>query len=165
MAWEELTEEHYAIAEANGISRYNAWQRFNEYGWELEDAITRPVRSSGRRRKHNEDAIKIAEANGISRALYMRRIRDGWSEEKASSAPIVSHQEAGRRSGAKKSRFTEEQLETIKKNGINRATALKRVHDYGWSVEEAISLPALPTGGRREHIENSSNRPFWKSRF
>ncbi|WMW41378.1 hypothetical protein RE433_29000 (plasmid) [Bacillus cereus] len=37
---EVITDEQYLIANRNGISKKNVYQRVNEYGWSIEKAIT-----------------------------------------------------------------------------------------------------------------------------
>lgn len=39
-----LTEKDYEIAARNGISKMNVYLRVNKRGWEIERAITVPVR-------------------------------------------------------------------------------------------------------------------------
>lgn len=77
-----------------------------------------------------------AEANGISRHRYHRRIGSGWSHEDAITIPVGSvPKRAGKPEGGK-SRYQE---------GIDRGIARKtidcRVRRLGWSLERAMSEP------------------------
>lgn len=40
-----ITEEHYKIAEQNGIDRRNVYQRVWGLGWDVDRAITQPLRA------------------------------------------------------------------------------------------------------------------------
>lgn len=50
---EVITDEQYLIANKNGISRRNVYQRVNEYGWPIEKArkLLRNLFSIQRKRK------------------------------------------------------------------------------------------------------------------
>ncbi len=39
----EITEEHYKIAEQNGIDRNNVYQRVWTLDWDIDRAITKPL--------------------------------------------------------------------------------------------------------------------------
>lgn len=65
-----ITDEHYAIAEKNGIKRENVYQRVNTYYWDVELAITKKVEKKGDLWHRYED---LATQNGVTRnAFYYR---------------------------------------------------------------------------------------------
>jgi hypothetical protein len=80
---EYLTEEDYAIAASNGISRKRAYQRFYDNGWEKECAITRRIGAS-RWSIYREKC----EANGITQQRFNDRIRRGRNLEEAATTPL-----------------------------------------------------------------------------
>lgn len=124
-----LTSEDYKIAESNGISRDTAYARYYTYFWTKEETITRPVnRRTGDFTKYR----KIALANGITPHVFQRAVKEGMTPEEASTKAV-------KRSTGRKGRFTDKQLETMKKNGIKRATANQRVCNYGWDPERAVT--------------------------
>ncbi len=73
--------------------------RLNELGWSLEDALTKPKKSN------KSTAIACTDHLGntfaskcemcdhwhIPRTIYFRRIRDGWSLEKALTTPVKTN--------------------------------------------------------------------------
>ena len=67
----ELTKEHYAIAEKNGISRQLVYRRYNFLFWSLEDAITKP-HANNEEYKHWK---RVAVENGLSEEGFRRRVR------------------------------------------------------------------------------------------
>lgn len=87
----ELTEEHYAIAERNGINRRNAYQRFYSYGWSVERTISTPATGKGTKPGSKADEyMKLAESNGIPYKTYYSRVRYlGWSKERAANTPVI----------------------------------------------------------------------------
>lgn len=89
--YEFLTEEHYAIAAENGISRRNAYQRFYAYGWDMDRTISVPATGKGTKPgSKSDDFMKLAESNGISYKTYYSRVRYlGWTKERAASTPVM----------------------------------------------------------------------------
>lgn len=80
-----ITDEQYEIAARNGISRNNVYQRVHNYDYDVERAITEPLRKPSERWmrwKH------IAMAHGVSNEAFNSRIRQGLTEEDAATKPI-----------------------------------------------------------------------------
>lgn len=95
------------IAKKNGISRHVFDNRIR-YGWSEEQAATEPVLTLEQRkrkmrvqnpgrRKYPRELIKQAEQNGINYKLFLKRVSDGWSWERASLEPPISNAEKGHR--------------------------------------------------------------------
>lgn len=83
---EFLTEEHYLTAEANGISRKNAYQRWYHYGWEIERAITEPLQIQNQ--SEWMEWKDIAQKNGVYVSLFWYRLRQGMTPEQAATIPV-----------------------------------------------------------------------------
>jgi hypothetical protein len=140
----------------NGISRTNYYRRIKEKGMSPEEAATTPVREPRKDRYW----IKLAEKNGISRGTYITRVdRNFWTPEEAASTPVMSSEETTKRAREQNAEFikithdrinknpnnlfkiTSKHIEEAKRNGIKKGTVRKRVFSYGWTVQEAITLP------------------------
>jgi hypothetical protein len=81
-----ITPDHFARAAANGISSERLIFRVRSSGWDIEKAITTPMR---RYKKLSEDWVKIAAEHGIPRKTFTFRVRSqGWSEEQAAYTPL-----------------------------------------------------------------------------
>ncbi|MBM6649045.1 hypothetical protein [Bacillus sp. RIT 809] len=79
---EVITDEQYLIANKNGISKKNVYQRVNEYGWSIEKAITKPIYNTNKR-KTERALMLLAELNGVNYATYRQRIKDGMDPHEA----------------------------------------------------------------------------------
>lgn len=81
-----ITPDHFERAAAIGISAERLIFRVRGAGWEIDKAITTPVRGY---KKLSEDWVKIAEQNGITRKTFTFRVgSQGWSEEQAAYTPL-----------------------------------------------------------------------------
>lgn len=80
---EVIMYEHYEIAEKNGISKENVYQRVKHYGWTIERAITTPIATQwlGKYKGFHKIALK----NGISLNVFYARMRKGWKLEDAAT--------------------------------------------------------------------------------
>ena len=81
-----ITDEEYAIAKKNGISKHTLNYRIRQMGWGKEKALTTKPRKYTDRAKQ----VEIAKANGISRATFYDRLSDGWKVEDAYTIPVMS---------------------------------------------------------------------------
>ena len=80
-----LPAEAVKIAEQNGLSRVDIWNRLNA-GWTLERAVHTP---KTRRKLHiPAEALEIAKNNGIARRHIVMRLRMGWKLDEAITKPI-----------------------------------------------------------------------------
>jgi hypothetical protein len=80
-----ITDEAFRVAKGNGISRKNVRQRYWDYGWDIEKAITEPViKFSAPRWPMWKE---IAEKNGVSSVLFNVRIGSGMTPEEAATKP------------------------------------------------------------------------------
>lgn len=79
-----ITPEDFRIAEENGIPEYVVTTRVRKLGWDIDRAITKPVRG---KRKFTEEEIKIMEENGVDRNTASCRLKWGWTLEEALTKP------------------------------------------------------------------------------
>lgn len=83
-----LTEEHYKIAEKNGIKEATLYRRVYQYKWDIQKAITTPViPRSERSRKYPKEYTDLALSNGVCLVTFYTRLKNGWSIEEASTVP------------------------------------------------------------------------------
>lgn len=122
-----LTEEHYKIAESNGISRKTAYGRYMSGIFDIEEAITKPPY---KKRELSAEAIK----NNIPRQIYLRRLRDGWSEKDASTVPVGSR-------ARKEKMFPKSVIELAKENGISYNVLWRRCNYWGFNMYDAATTP------------------------
>lgn len=134
-----------AEAVAKGIKKSTFIQRVQVNGWSVEKAINTPVKPS---RNHDPEMVAKAQENGISSQVYYARVRAGFKPEEAATTPLLTPAEAGRKGRQKIRKFTDEQEEIMKKNGIAIGTARQRVNNYGMTIEEAITTPLKRRGTR-----------------
>lgn len=157
MTYEEMyvTPDEYAAAEARGISKRRVQTRMYE-GWKKADALTRPVRQQVDRTYWR----KIAEANGIGRQLFYKRVKAlGWSEERAATDPIQDSLMALIECNKRKRTISEAELEQAAENGIPKSVIHWRLK-HGWSREDACARKVM-TGTER----GKSSRAKLTSRY
>ncbi|WP_327918431.1 nucleoside permease [Bacillus paramycoides] len=128
-----LTDEEYAKAKANGISRKLVYNRVYVLGWDVEIAMTAP---SGSVRHKTADKVhgkwlRIAVENGIEKSTFYSRLNLGWKYEDAATKP------ANRMTNKEK-----EWSEIAEKNGISYQTFTSR-RKYGWEPEKAATTPVM----------------------
>lgn len=85
-----ITYKDYEKAEENGISKGTVDNRVYQLAWDIDTAITKPIRT-----KENVIApyLSIAEENGVKENTVRRRIERGWSIEEAVNTPTYSNKE------------------------------------------------------------------------
>ena len=121
-----ITPEDYKIAEENGISKDTLLSRVRKLGWDVDKAITKPVRA---KRKFTEEEIKTMEENGVNPNIAAGRMCWGWNLEEAITKP------------KKKGRqyvYPEWVYKEANKNGISYSALGNRIR-RGMSLEEACT--------------------------
>ena len=121
-----ITPEDYKIAEENGISKDTLLSRVRKLGWDVDKAITKPVRV---KRKFTEEEIKTMEENGIDRNVAAGRRYWGWTLEEA----ITKSKKKGRQYV-----YPEWVYKEANKNGISYSALGNRIR-RGMSLEEACT--------------------------
>lgn len=125
-----ITPEDYKIAEENGISKDTLLSRVRKLGWDIDKAITKPVRA---KRKFTEEEIKTMEDNGIDREVAANRMYWGWNLEEAITKP----KKKGRQYVHPEWVYRE-----ADKNGISYSALNNRIKS-GMSLEEACTRKVI----------------------
>ena len=125
-----ITPEDYKIAEENGISKDTLLSRVRKLGWDVDKAITKPVRV---KRKFTEEEIKTMEENGVNRNIAAGRRYWGWTLEEA----ITKSKKKGRQYV-----YPEWVYKEADKNGISYSALGNRIR-RGMSLEEACTRKML----------------------
>ena len=125
-----ITPEDYKIAEENGISKDTLLSRVRKLGWDVDKAITKPVRA---KRKFTEEEIKTMEENGVNRNIAAGRRYWGWTLEEA----ITKSKKKGRQYV-----YPEWVYKEADKNGISYSALGNRIR-RGMSLEEACTRKVI----------------------
>lgn len=125
-----ITPEDFKIAEENGISKDTLLSRVRKLGWDVDKAITTPVRA---KRKFTEEEIKTMEDNGIDREVAANRMYWGWNLEEAITKP----KKKGRQYVHPEWVYRE-----ADKNGISYSALNNRIKS-GMSLEEACTKKTI----------------------
>lgn len=142
---EYLTDEHYAIAEQNGIPKKLVDYRYyySYTNWTIENAITKPVKASPQFETEWQEMKEIAFANGITRSHFGNRMRRGKSKKDAAGPKMTEEErvERARKNNKRRNQYLIRALENgIKPNTYYRRLALR------WTPEQACTEPV---GGRK----------------
>ena len=125
-----ITPEDFKIAEENGIPEYVVTTRVRKLGWDVDKAITKPVRS---KRKFTKEEIKTMEENGIDQNIAANRMYWGWNLEEAITKP----KKRGRQYV-----YPEWVYKEANKNGISYSALGNRIRS-GMSLEEACTKKTI----------------------
>lgn len=125
-----ITPEDFKIAEENGISKDTLIMRVRKLGWDVDKAITKPVRI---KRKFTEEEIKTMKENGIDRNTVSCRLQWGWTLEEAITKP----KKRGRQYV-----YPEWVYKEADKNGISYSALGSRIR-RGMSLEEACTKKTI----------------------
>ena len=125
-----ITPDDYRIAEENGIPEYVVTTRVRKLGWDVDKAITKPVRA---KRKFTKEEIKTMEENGVDRNTASCRLKWGWPLEEALTKP----KKRGRQYVYPGWGYKE-----ADKNGISYSGLGNRIRS-GMSVEEACTKKTI----------------------
>lgn len=151
-----ISKEQYAIARANGIPNDTTYNRVYNCGWDVEKAITQPVR-----KKKEVEYPEGLEEKGISKnAYYLRITKYGWSEERAATE---SYEETAKRNGAKrrvtpKRKYPIGYINLAFNNGISYNMFADRVRS-GWTMQDAATLPKGARNYRRQKLMHGKFNP------
>lgn len=125
-----ITPEDFKIAEENGISKDTLLSRVRKLGWDVDKAITTPVRV---KRKFTKEEIKTMEENGVDRNTASCRLKWGWALEEALTKP----KKRGRQYV-----YPEWVYKEADKNNISYSALGNRIRS-GMSLEEACTRKVI----------------------
>lgn len=154
-----IQEEHYKLAESNGISSSVVNSRVRELGWQIERACNEPINNKIKQIL-TPDINKSLKNNGITINAFWKRLKLGWNIEDAYTIKLYSRKEAMLKANSSRRRITEEQYLLAEKKGINRNTFRQRI-SRGWGLDNALNTPLFKKGDSRE----SHNYTFRKTRI
>ena len=81
-----ITPEQYDTAAKNGINKKALETRYRICNWDIEKAITYPLRTKD---EENIRWSKIAEENGIEKSIFYGRVNTyKWDRERAATTPV-----------------------------------------------------------------------------
>lgn len=147
--WRELAKE-------NGINLSTYRSRISR-GWSSKKASTTPADPQIRA---DQKWLNLARQNGISYETFKYRVDElFWDPEDAATTLPMTRKASSKLGNKLKAEYKEiEDIRTFKdednlykvtpkhlqiadKNGIKRKTAQARVYVYGWTVQDAITIP------------------------
>lgn len=149
---EYLTPEDYEIARQNGIDWVNVHNRFYNLFWDKHRAVSEPVNKKFVSPEWQRNKDKCLQ-NGISNKIFMGRINKGWSEEEASTQPVLSRSEQMKRIAKNRRAKLSPYVSIAEANGISRQTWYARVK-RGLSEEEAATKPTREYA-RKQELESN----------
>ncbi|MDN5388863.1 hypothetical protein QMZ64_15670 [Bacillus sp. LB7] len=145
-----ITPEEFAQAEANGICKDTLIWRIRRQGWDKQRALTEPVQFQDRDKFSViwDEWGKLAEENGVSRAVFRQRLGRGWTKEKAATTPKIDRNEHIKimcklSPRTKPRKFSEDLVRLAEKNGIRYKTLTSRVNKLGWDPYIAATTPVF----------------------
>jgi hypothetical protein len=133
----KITPQHKKIAQENGISEHTLAHRVYSQGMSVSEAIVTPIKEPKISLSSFKDHLLIARDNGICKATFYGRIKNGWGSHEAATKSVLSR--------TRRTRKDKEWVNTAINNGVNYHTYLSRIK-RGWTEEEAASIPALKAG-------------------
>ena len=81
-----ITPEEYDIAAKHGISEEAVNVRVRRLDWDIEKAITEPIKQSN---KLPDYIIALARKNGVYNQLLHARLRNKWDMYEAAITPVT----------------------------------------------------------------------------
>lgn len=171
-------------AEQNGMNPSTYRNRVDDYGFSPKEAATKPLQ----KKRSDREWIKKAQENGIKYGTYCFRVDEMfWSPEDASSIPPMEPEETIRLAGEQLRIYreieakrifddenrlftvTKEHLKVAERNGITEGAVKGRVYERGWTVQDAITIPARKApenpGGYYDYLEEAFKNDLSESMF
>ena len=141
-----------ALAEAYGIP-YNTLRGRLRLGWSLEKSLTTPITESNGPRPvtdhtgETHPSIRaMAREHGVSYSVYKRRVKDGWSVEKALTKPVLHSERHPVTDHTGKS--YDSLAAMARAYGLTHGTLSARLRN-GWDLERALTTPVGPYNRKR----------------
>lgn len=152
-----ITPEEYEIAEKNGIPRERVDNRVRYLAWDVEKAITEPVKNHSIWREWKG----VAEQNGVPYKVFYSRVKKlGWSPYKAATVPKRTCDAEAMRYARqfRKGFFNEQELSVMRLNCVKWDTAYKRITRRFWDRKRAISEPPLRLSDKKHPYQQKHER-------
>lgn len=156
-----VTPKDYEVAKQNGIDEQRVYTRVYMHGWNIERAITEPVRSYNDLSKY----ANLAKRNNISYNTFYERVRRGMQPRKAATTPVKTSKEISKIMQKRKKtklKYPKWVYEKAEKNNIKIGTLSSRIDKWNWTYEDACTIPPRK---RRTSTKNHVWRDFEKSRY
>lgn len=128
---EYLTDEDFERAARNGIPAVRVKNRFYGLHWSKERCITQKYKPN------NNNWAQYEAVSKVNKNTFYNRIHLGWTPEEAAMTPK-------RKNGDilhPKRPISQEIRDLAEQNGIKPLTLRQRIYGYGWSPEEAATIP------------------------
>lgn len=125
-----FSKDEITRAAANDVNYLNLYNRVNNLGWKKEAAITTPITKRNMTWADNKGE---AEANGVSRYMFNRALKEGYSVEQA-IMPI-------KRIGGPRRVISDELATLGEANGLTYAQVRDRKRKFHFSDERTINQP------------------------
>ncbi|MEY9975274.1 hypothetical protein [Lysinibacillus sp. RC79] len=135
-----ITDDDYAIAKRNGISRECVNDRIRGRGWSKERALNTPVQKKNR---FSREILEKAKSNDIQLQTFRERVRRGWDIESAATVPPIPREERVKRSVSTRRVYPVEIINLADSNGISYGTFKNRVKKLGWDITTAATKPIM----------------------
>lgn len=125
-----LQPEDFKKAKENGLAYNIVYKRFYDYGWSVEDAITKPINSY---RLFTDEQMEQIEKSDLSYfTIYSRVVKNGMTFEEAISKEKIIPQR----------KHPAEWVKTAKENGVSPSCFYHRL-ERGWSAQRAMTTPPM----------------------
>ena len=133
-----ITPDDFEVAKRNGLTEKIVKERVYRLGWDIDSSINKPKRRMKEKTVFTSEDKYIIVKNGLTTRNVTERMYQGWTKEKAINTPKLD--KTKNLKPRNKYKYTNQETEIAKKNGINKGTFYKRIANK-WTVEEAFTIP------------------------
>lgn len=150
-----ITDDQYNTAFKNGISKRRVEHRVRAMYWDIERAITQPVKNRSAKYITNdvrEEAAKL----GISYSLIRKRISSGMTLNDAITTPLADKKQQAENARKNNKKYPDWVYKKLEENAISTSTFYKRINKSRWSVIEACTKPVM--SNREKGLLNKDKR-------
>jgi hypothetical protein len=162
------------LADAYDIS-YGLLQSRLYHGWDIERALTTPVRESSKARdsfRDNESGsvkvkdhlgyeyksiTELADAYGLNECTLLYRLNHGWELERALNQPVITYKWDEKYVVAGHGNEPKSMRELAEESGLKYKTLIGRLK-RGWDLERALSSPLNPE--MKRHIVDAKGNEY-----
>ena len=134
--WYYILDEDFEVAKKNGLSKTTVRSRVNEYGWDIDKAITTKARG---KHKYRDEWEKFKDIASVHRTTFYSRNESGWSTVRAALLPTLTKKEMAERNR----KLSLKDVEKAKSFGVSRRMISYRINKMGMTLEEALTTPKM----------------------